>query len=228
VIESIESDESIKKVLEIGCSRGYLSAYFVLGGWDIVATDISVSAIDAARNAFGDYFYLAGVPIIKKWAPYDAIFHVGTIGCVEDPIREIENQLELLRPGGILVFNAPNLDFCRKNGRIWVQSTTPPDLVTLFPPQFWQETFNSLAHVYTEVQELTLKDWIVLAKLEKKSRRFPQTLFPAKKTAEKKTQSLLKNVIRAGARRLLNGLSSILALRFGPSEFGVFVKMTKL
>ena len=45
---------------------------------------------------------------IRAEAPYDFIYHVGMIGCVSDPVKLTRELLALLKPGGILLFNAPN------------------------------------------------------------------------------------------------------------------------
>jgi len=142
VIEALANLPPGSKVLEIGCARGFLTSYFILGGWRALGVDVSAEAIASAGRDFGDQFALPGSDRIGKMAPYDAIFHVGTIGCVEQPVQMNRALLALLKPGGVLVFNAPNVDACVLRGQWWLDSATPPDLVTLFKPGVWSRLFK--------------------------------------------------------------------------------------
>ena len=125
-------------ILEVGCSRGYLAAYSILAGRRIRGVDVSAEAVQAARASFGDYFAVAGTPEATTAAPFDFIYHVGLIGCVADPLAMTRGLLSMLKPGGQLIFNAPNKDALRFPNQLWIDSAPPPDLVTLFPPGFWR------------------------------------------------------------------------------------------
>lgn len=135
------------RVLEIGCSRGYLTAGLLAQGHHAVGVDVSVTALAEARAAFGGHFLPADDPGIGNGPPWDAIVHVGTIGCVADPLGLTRHWLALLRPGGVLVFNAPDRAPCDQLGTPWLSGTLPPDLVTLFPAGFWAAHFAAAAEV---------------------------------------------------------------------------------
>ncbi|MBN4078244.1 class I SAM-dependent methyltransferase [Nitrospina gracilis] len=152
IIDTVNALPSACKLLEIGCSRGYLAAWFLANDRNVLGVDISPTAVAAAIKSFGDHFCLPDDPRIKVGAPYDVIYHVGTIGCVSSPVEMTKELISLLKPGGVLVFNAPNRKCCEFLGRIWL-NTPPPDLVNLFHPEFWQKEFSSLAEV--EVNVLT-------------------------------------------------------------------------
>ena len=154
VIEHVETQPTKARLLEVGCSRGYLTSYLILSGRDILAADASAEAIETAKAYFGPHFVLADSPLIAASAPYDLIFHVGTIGCVADPIAFTRCLLRLLKPGGRLVFNAPNVEHCRMPGQLWIDAAPPPDLTTLFPCRFWAEHFLDLAETSTEIEML--------------------------------------------------------------------------
>lgn len=85
IIDEVERGPRSARLLEIGCSRGYLTSYFILSGYQVTGVDISGSAVKSAREAFGDHFVLEDDGSIEDGAPYDVIYHVGTIGCVADP-----------------------------------------------------------------------------------------------------------------------------------------------
>jgi len=86
---------------------------------------------------------------------YDVIYHVGVIGCVADPIGLTTELLRMLRPGGKLLFNAPNRGGLHLNGQLWLDSAPPPDLVTLFPETFWKRRFSDVANVVERAEMLS-------------------------------------------------------------------------
>ena len=133
IIEQIDREPAEARILEVGCSRGHLTSIFILDRRRITGVDVSQKAVAAARAAFGDHFVLAGDPSIGARAPYDVIFHVGTIGCVADPVGMTRQWLDLLKPGGRLLFNAPNRDGCTLRGQLWFElrtATRPCDTIS--------------------------------------------------------------------------------------------------
>ena len=135
------------RVLEWGCSRGYLTATSILAGRNVLGIDVSSDAVNAARAAFGDHFALTDSPRVEAQGRYNAIYHVGLIGCVEDPIGLTRRLLGLLAPGGRLFFNSPNRDALFQRDQLWFDSAPPPELITLFPEGFWQRQFGGSAMV---------------------------------------------------------------------------------
>lgn len=154
IIDSIERGPKSARVLEMGCSRGQLTAYFILAGYDILGTDVSSESIAAANAMFGNFFVIADSPFVSQKAPYDVIYHTGMVGCVTDPITMTSGLLEMLMPGGQLLFNSPNKDACALRKQLWIDAAPPPDLVTLFPPGFWIEHFSHLADVTETIETL--------------------------------------------------------------------------
>jgi SAM-dependent methyltransferase len=152
IIDELGNLNQPAKFLEVGCARGFLTSYFILGGYDILGVDVSEEAINSAVAMFGNHFALSGAAAMETHAPYDAIYHVGTIGCVADPVGMTEQLLGLLKPGGRLLFNAPNRSACNQRGQLWFDSTPPPDLVTLFRPGFWRKRFGQVAEVEEEIE----------------------------------------------------------------------------
>lgn len=237
IIDSVEQRSGRVKMLEIGCSRGYLTSYFILAGYDIIGTDVSPAAIAAAREAFGAHFECAFSTALQKEAPYDIIYHVGTIGCVADPLGFTHNLLKMLKPGGQLLFNAPNADSCWLKGQLWLDAAPPPDLVTLFRPGFWQRHFSSKAVVeeQTEMCSQAASVSIGLKKAFGRRWRRPAPLpldtsidhyqngRPEKlKSSDRFWQTLERNSLRFAR---LTHLSNLVPSQ--PSPFGLFVKMTK-
>lgn len=221
VMRSLEGLPPKAHVLEIGSAGGYLLAYFIARGYTALGIDISPTAVESARRNFGDHFGLPDDPRLHANAAYDAIFHVGTIGCVEDPVKLTSDLLSLLKPGGTLAFNAPNRQVCDVYQRTWIFDTHPPDLVTLFPPAFWEERFSDRAAVVTEIafdpgaRTLMYKFFPEIS-AGPRGRLFETgDSLPLKRI----TKKVLWNLSRLAARLLL--------VKKTPAEFGIHVSMTK-
>jgi SAM-dependent methyltransferase len=159
IIDSAEGGADPENILEMGCGRGYLTSYFIARGLHILGVDVAPSAVNWAKEAFGDHFVLDDDPRVGEGAPYDLIYHVGTIGCVEAPLEFTHNLLSLTRPGGRVLFNAPNVQSCRGRGMAWIDGSFPPDLVTLFDPGIWPRYFAGMADVEVVVESSSDREW---------------------------------------------------------------------
>lgn len=226
VIEEIKSRASCEKILELGCSRGYLSSFSILLGKEFYGIDVSKTAIEDAAKSFGNHFHTPDFVSELPESYFDLIYHVGTIGCVDDPLSFIGEQIKLLRPGGSLLFNAPNLDACTMLNLPWLPGTTPPDLVTLFPPSFWGREFSGMAEVSIDVK----RDSPLISYIRRKRSHAvwkgpKQSLYGEvlNKKEVSKLRRLVVNCIKESGR-LFPPLGLFKRL---PQEFGVFVKITK-
>lgn len=233
VIDEIERLPLDSRTLEIGCSRGYLTSCFILQGRDILGVDVSSVAVESARTSFGPHFSLVGDPAITAGAPYDAIYHVGMIGCVSDPVGLTRQMLALLKPGGRLLFNAPNRRSCNISGQLWFDSAPPPDVVTLFPPGFWTRHFVDLAETHEYEEMLPLKNGFMIG-LRKLFGRLWTRPTP------RSISSAVNGVISPpGNSEWIWGLFERAVVKAGmftrlahlaprqPSEYGLYVKMVK-
>lgn len=239
VIEAIERERCIKQLLEMGCSTGVLGAYFISRGYQYTGVDVSKTAVESARMNFGPHFYLPEEFPPPDGGLYDAIYFVGTIGCVEDPLGFVKQSLLKLRTGGLLIFNAPNVEACEKFGDIWLTGTTPPDLVNLFSDKIWGRHFEAQAEVFTEVAierpELVIKK-IVRKILFGSSVPKPSVYLYSKGEVDNTEKAKTTDTVRfCHVRGLLSKvyhkiINAVLALVFGaryPSEFGQYVIMRK-
>src|SRR5271166_1919349 len=237
VIDAAQSLPKRAKVLEIGCSRGYLVSYFIRCGYDILGTDVSPEAVGSAKAAFGNFFDASDSPAVEPRAPYDLIYHVGTIGCVKDPLGLTRQLLDMLKPGGRLLFNAPNADSCWLNEHLWIDAAPPPDLVTLFRPGFWREQFSSVADVVEAVETCSPEQAfrIHLQKLVGRKWQKPVPIpieeslndFKGIRTNSGSAQERLWDYIEKGAVKLGRLTGTLNVALSQPSPFGLLVAMTK-
>jgi len=231
IIDEIDRWPIDARILELGCSTGFLGSYFILSGRPIIGVDVSPTAIGWAKAAFGDHFVLAGDSAVDAGAPYDVVYHVGTIGCVRDPVGFTWRCLELLRPGGSLLFNAPNRDAIRLPGQLWLDTAPPPDLVTLFSAEFWREQFGSAAVVCEQVEHCTPIENAAIA-----LRRATYSLWRAVgwRMPEMKGRSVTAKMWGRLLRYFETAVCTCLAhsrwsrtLRAYPRDFGLFISMVR-
>ena len=233
VIEAIDREPAESRILEIGCSRGYLTSYGILAGRRIIGVDVSQEAISAARRAFGNHFAVAGSPEANFGPVNDLIYHVGMIGCVADPVGLTRRFLSLLKPGGRLIFNAPNRDACHLRQQLWVDTAPPPDVVTLFPPGFWEHQVSDLAEVHETIERLPSSESLRIAYRQRIGRTWrsptPKPLQGGGTRGHSWSQSptgmtaLAERVALKAARTL--GLDRHCTPR--PTDFGLFVELIR-
>ena len=233
IIDAIDREPADARILEIGSSRGHLTSYFILAEREITGVDISPNAITTANADFGDYFVQAGDPSIEARAPYDVIFHVGTIGCVADPVGMTRKWLDLLKPGGRLLFNAPNRNGCTLRDQLWFESAPPPDVVTLFPPGFWRDRFGDTAVVSEKIEFCSPEQSLLIALRKLAHRKWRKPVPLALRESERRSALAptlgnalwlnLERVVRKATR--WTGLHHLAPLH--PSEYGLFVQMVK-
>jgi SAM-dependent methyltransferase len=233
IIEKIDEEPVNARLLEIGSARGHVTSYFILTGRRIIGVDISPTSVESAKQAFGDHFCVAGDPMIEAQAPYDIIFHVGTIGCLEDPIGTTRNLLRLLKPGGQLLFNAPNREGLAMRGQLWVEGAPPPDVVTMFPPKFWRQRFADEAEVSETIEIGEPMRNLVIGLSNLAGRKWRQPVAVALSDGERPAAPPPRWgdwLWRTGERALRKIGPRIGLLRFAPAypaEFGLFVHMKK-
>lgn len=126
-----------KRVLEVGCGRGSLSAYFSDAGWDCTLLDISPAAIEVASKAFEANGLTArfdvGDCLDLPYAngAFDLVFSIGLLEHFEDIDKVIQEQVRILDSGGIFIgYVVPHLPFNVQAGYGWICDL----LKALIPP----------------------------------------------------------------------------------------------
>jgi hypothetical protein len=159
------------------------------------------------------------------------------IGCVEDPLEYTHRMLAAVRPGGVLLFNAPNVEACWMNSQLWLDSAPPPDLVTLYRKGFWVQRFSHIAEVEERVEvqppemalALQMKRWRHLRWKMPKPEPLVGRLAPMSNDKSKHPAlgRLLVSRASLNLRRFAALLGAAKLIPYFPTDFGLFVRMTK-
>lgn len=110
-LEQIESLVPVGRILDIGCHHGYFLAVAKEHGWQTSGLDLDgyavklaqAKGIDARLGVFQEMDYRAG--------EFDVVTAYYVIEHQSDPVSFVTRAFELLRPGGLLVLEAPTDDF---------------------------------------------------------------------------------------------------------------------
>lgn len=213
------------KVLELGCSTGYFTAFLNARGIDTFGLDISKAAIKQAKIFFPEYkLTFAEAP---EHSSYDVIFHKGVISCVNDPISFLNYNIQLLKPGGKLIFNTSSVDSSRKLGEVWA-STPPPDVIYLFHDRAFEYLVpNRRQHklMLTKHRDyfLLFKKYISLY-THKSFNKYPRK-FHSKSKANSKS-FMVNSVVKIIALKM-RFLVKIGLMKPIDEDFGTIVKLTK-
>ena len=96
-------------ILEVGCSSGFMLYPFLKKGHDCVGIEPS--------GVFSDFVRKKGINIyesLKKLShkeknKFDIIFHFFVLEHASDPLKFLKDQLSLLKNGGKIIFEVPNV-----------------------------------------------------------------------------------------------------------------------
>ena len=142
-------------VLDIGCGRGELLWAAREAGWDCAGLDSSREYVQWARDHFGVEAREGTLEQMEFAADsFDAVIMNGVIEHLYEPFRTLKEISQVLKPNGVLYFDAPNEDglymrvgnfYMRARGRDWVVNLAPT-----FPP-YHVQGFNpkSIRHLLT-------------------------------------------------------------------------------
>ncbi len=97
-------------VLDAGCGPGLVSAAFLAAGHRVVGVDLSREMIERARNRCAGYrerarFMQASLfdKSVEALGPFDATLSRYVLHHIVDPAAFLARQMDLLKPGGVLV-----------------------------------------------------------------------------------------------------------------------------
>ena len=127
------------RLLDVGCANGLLVRTALDRGWDAHGIDISRFATDEATRDHPELIGRVHVAVLENsgHAPesFDALVLSDMIEHVHDPIEATRQALKLLKPGGRLFVETPNLAgmMRRVMGAGWPMYRPPEHLVYFTP-----------------------------------------------------------------------------------------------
>ena len=124
------------RALEIGCGTGTFLGFLKHHGWEVAGVELSARAAAVAKAELGVEVFvgpLEGAPFAADSFDYIHMSHV--IEHLPDAARALREVRRLLRPGGEVYIETPNIDSLgyRQSGRYWLPLETPRHLF-LFAP----------------------------------------------------------------------------------------------
>lgn len=121
------------RLLDVGCGNGEFLCRASSLGWEVVGIDIDEAAV-ATCHGLGLDVHVGGIDMFDPVKEqFDGITLSHVIEHVHDPLRVLQSCHRLLRPGGWVWVETPNLDSCghRTYHRDW-RGLEPPRHLVLF------------------------------------------------------------------------------------------------
>ena len=121
------------RLLDVGCGSGEFLAYARSAGWEVVGVDPDPKAVEVARNRGLDV-RKGGIEVLDpEWDRFDGITLNHVIEHVHEPLTVLERCYALLKPGGWIWLETPNLDALgHKRYRANWRGLEPPRHLVLF------------------------------------------------------------------------------------------------
>ena len=98
------------RMLDVGCSTGFVVEAARDRGWDAVGLDLNPSAVEFGCSRGLDLRDVALEEAQLEPASFDAVCLFDVLEHLLEPVRTVQACTELLRPGGILFMYVPNYD----------------------------------------------------------------------------------------------------------------------
>jgi 2-polyprenyl-3-methyl-5-hydroxy-6-metoxy-1,4-benzoquinol methylase len=107
-LDIIEPFRKTNKIFESGFGTGdFLKTAHYERGWECAGNEISNKACEKLSFC---KTYNCDISIVKDDDRYDALFSLGAIEHVNDPVSQISNYMRLLRKGGVCFLSTPNIN----------------------------------------------------------------------------------------------------------------------
>ena len=119
------------RVLDIGCGEGGFLQWAAAAGWETVGIDPDPAAVASARARGFDVRCGSVEMLHDERSSFDAVTLNHVIEHLHDPVASLRAVHNLLKPGGFLWIDSPNLDSTghRRFGRSWLGLDAPRHLV---------------------------------------------------------------------------------------------------
>jgi len=114
-------------ILEMGCGTGRLLPYMAQKAYKITGIDISQGMLKVARKRLEEDGY-GDITLVLDDADsmpfpdntFDAVYSILVINLIPDYLKAFKEVKRILKPGGLFVFNVPNLNSIYYLGGLYV------------------------------------------------------------------------------------------------------------
>ena len=97
------------RVLEMGPAAGILLSYLRQRGWEVTGVELSPDAAAFAKKTYGFDYFRGELVDYSDAQPFDAVIMYQSLEHVARPKQALEKAVSLLRSGGVLVVEVPNI-----------------------------------------------------------------------------------------------------------------------
>jgi len=171
-----------QRLLDVGCGNGDYLRHAGDAGWQAVGIDADEKAVDVARRRGLDA-RLGGIELFADEAEcFDAVTLSHVLEHLHDPARLLRAAHRLLKPGGVVFIDTPNIQSCgaRRWGVHWRGLETPRHLV-IFSRSALIERLHTAGFVRIESKRRTaVRKSMDLASLRMQSGKSPYGREPAR------------------------------------------------
>lgn len=145
------------RLLDLGCGNGEFLLRARSAGWNVVGVDIDVKAVEAARSRNLDV-HLGGVnDLDSDDGRFDVITVAHVIEHVHQPVEMLRACYNLLKPGGVLWLETPNIasEGHRLFGASW-RGLEPPRHLVLFNHESMRNALSIAGFSEVKIQPYSL------------------------------------------------------------------------
>ena len=144
------------RLLDVGCGNGFFLEFARRAGWSVVGVDFDEGAVKAARSRGMDIRH-GGVDAIDPTERFDGITLGHVIEHVYDPIAVLKKCHHLLKPGGWIWLQTPNLDALGhvQYGPYW-RGLEPPRHLVLFTLESMKQSLTKAGFLGASVLRAAL------------------------------------------------------------------------
>ncbi len=147
-----------KRVLEVGCGRGYFLRSLEAGGHTGVGLELNSAAIANKVTAFDVRQQLVEDAAAAEPESFDVVCSFQVLEHVVDPAGFIRSCVALVRPGGLLLLSTPNNDFAL-NREMGDAFDLPPHHINHFTPTTFRNIADHLGLELVAVPAKSVRVW---------------------------------------------------------------------